>query len=325
MTGACEMQSDSESPACGSACARADTESYDRPSAEWLLEHLERGSLLAQGPMGSQLQSQVGAADIPPAYWNIAERAEVERIHALYRLLGADISITNTFQASAPALARDGIVEAADRVNRAAVSCARRAAAPVTLGSMGPCGVPWTLVGDDGYERARDAYREQARCLLESGASGILLETFCSVRDLAPALDGVGEVLDGMPLLVSFSVDDDCNLLGDGLNIEAACLEALHAGACAVGVNCCSLPAATESVRRLARLTDAAIMARPHSGFPHRDDDGLLVWDEDPAAFAEACVGWCADGARIVGACCGAGPRTLSAMAEALDAAFGRS
>ena len=308
----------------GRGAARFDSaapavDSYDRPAAEWLAEHLERGVLLAQGPMGSMPQAEVGASEVPPAYWNIAERSEVERIHALYRLLGADIAITNTFQASGPALARDGISETVERVNRPAVFCARRAAAPCTLGSMGPCGTDWTLVGDVGYRRALAAYREQARCLLEAGASGILLETFCSMRDIVPALAGVNDVLYGMPLLVSFAVDDDCDLLGDGLGIEAACLEALHSGASAVGVNCCSMLAATESVRRLARLTDKAIMVRPNAGAPHRADGGALSWDEDPVAFAEACAQWRADGARIVGACCGTGLRTLSAMAEVLE------
>ncbi|MBS7157283.1 MAG: homocysteine S-methyltransferase family protein [Collinsella sp.] len=314
-----ELFADGDRFVSGFESDRTDPSTYDRPAAEWLLEHLECGVLLVQGPMGSLLQSQVGAADIPAAYWNIAERAEVERIHRLYRLLGADIAITNTFQASGPALARDAIPESVERVNRAAVFCARRAAAPCTLGSMGPCGVEWTLAGDAGHAEAVGAYREQARSLLEAGASGILLETFCSMRDVVPALDGVGSVLYGMPLLVSFAVDDDCSLLGDGLSIEAACLEALHAGACAVGVNCCSIPAATESVRRLVRLTDRPIMVRPHAGMPRRTDEGELMWDENPAAFAEACELWCADGARIVGACCGAGPRTLSAMAEVIE------
>ena len=48
----------------GSESDRTDPTTYDRPAAEWLLEHLERGVLLAQGPMGSLLQSQIGRAHV---------------------------------------------------------------------------------------------------------------------------------------------------------------------------------------------------------------------------------------------------------------------
>ena len=48
-------------------------EYYDRVAAEALRERLRSDVLLAQGPMGSLLQSECGAADIPPAFWNVAE------------------------------------------------------------------------------------------------------------------------------------------------------------------------------------------------------------------------------------------------------------
>ncbi len=302
-------------PASG---ADIDAEGYDRPGARWLERRISDGVLLVQGPMGSQLMSQVGAHDVPAAFWNVGEPQEVARLHALYRACGADAMLTNTFQASAPALARDGVTAPMRRVNREAVALARRAGAPCTLGSIGMCGIDWLVEDSAEYRAARAAYRDQARELLAAGVSGIMLETFTSTRALAPALEGALDAADGMPVLASFAIDDAGDLLGDGLNIEAACMFAQERGACSVGVNCCSVEAATAAVPRMVRAVPLPVSVRPNAGYPERADDGAPVWREQPEAFAAACPRWVADGARIVGSCCGAGPLTTCALSGVL-------
>lgn len=294
---------------------------YDRTGADWLREQVAERVLLMQGPMGSVLMGQPGGEEVPAAYWNVADPQEVERLHWLYRMSGADIALTNTFQASAPALERDGVGAGVDRINREGVRLAKRAAAPCTLGSVGPCGLDWLIQDSPEYCRARDAYRQQARALLEAGAHGIVLETFTALRALEPALAGVGDVACGMPVLVSFAIDDDGNLLGDGQNIEAACLYVEHVPYCpvfAVGVNCCSLRAATSAVPRMRRATALPLMVRPNAGMPMRGEDGELTWHEDAAAFVRACSAWVRDGARIVGSCCGTTARTTAALSSLL-------
>ena len=77
-----------------------DTSYYNRFGGEELMRRLASETLLAQGPMGSVLLSEYGAADIPPAFWNLAEPQTVSRIHRLYVAAGAQVLITNTFQAS---------------------------------------------------------------------------------------------------------------------------------------------------------------------------------------------------------------------------------
>ena len=84
-----------------------DTSYYNRFGAEELTRRLSSETLLAQGPMGSVLLSEYDAADIPPAFWNLAEPQTVSRIHRLYVAAGAQVLITNTFQASSYALKHD--------------------------------------------------------------------------------------------------------------------------------------------------------------------------------------------------------------------------
>ncbi|AEB06322.1 homocysteine S-methyltransferase [Coriobacterium glomerans PW2] len=296
-----------------------ETAYYNRSGAEELMSRLVDEVLLAQGPMGSVLMSEEGASDVPAAYWNEVEPQEVSRIHELYAASGAQLLITNTFQASTPALGRAGISSSAQQVNRAAVDCARVACPQHLAGSIGPCGVDWLTVRSAEFRRARDAYREQAHALLACGVDALMLETFTSVRDLEPALLGAGDVADGMPLLVSFAIDGSADLVGDGLSIEGAILFAEKHGASAVGVNSCSIDAANAAVRRMARAARTPIMVRPGGDVPVRDDDKGLIWAEDPEAFERACRGWIEGGAHLIGGCCGTTARTTASLAEALD------
>lgn len=295
------------------------TDIYDRVGAERLLGLLSSGVLLAQGPVGSMLMSELCARDIPAAYWNVAEPQEVTRIHRLYVDAGAQVAITNTFQASAPALERDGIGSSVALVCAEAVACAHAAGARNVIGSVGPCGIEWFKEDSAEFRAARSAYREQLHALYAAGCQACMLETFTSIRDLEPAMAAVADVADGMPVFVSFAVDDGGDLLGDGLNIEAATLWTEKHGAVGVGVNCCSIDAATACVPRMARAAKGFVLVRPNAGAPQEVEDGSLVWAEDPEAFAQASVRWAQDGARLVGTCCGATPVSTCAIADALD------
>lgn len=295
-----------------------DTSYYNRPGAEELLSRLDEGPLLAQGPMGSALMSEWGAADIPPVYWNLAEPQTVANLHRLYKAAGAQVLITNTFQASAPALERDEIEASVEEVNRAAVDIARSAHPQLLLGSMGSCGIDWTVRDSPEYRAARDAYRNQARALFAAGVDAVLLETFVSIRELQPALDGCMDAADGMPVFASFVVDETCRLMGDGLNIEAAVVYAEKHGCQAVGVNCCSLTAATACVPRMADAARTPVMVRPNAGNPVVDENGVPRWSEDAPSFARACARWVEDGARLVGSCCGTTAMTTAALADVL-------
>ena len=193
-----------------------DTSYYNRFGAEELTRRLSSETLLAQGPMGSVLLSEYDAADIPPAFWNLAEPQTVSRIHRLYVAAGAQVLITNTFQASSYALKHDQIAPSVAEVNRGAVDDARQAHPQLLLGSMGPICIEWFAEDSAEYREIRGIAREQAHALLNAGVDGLLIETVTSIRNLQPMLAGARDAADGMPVLVSFVVDDKGDLLGDG-------------------------------------------------------------------------------------------------------------
>lgn len=301
------------------------SEGYNVLLARELRDALAGAPMVAQGPMGSALMGEPCGEGVPAAAWNLEEPEAVERWHRRYIEAGAQVLITNTFQASRPALDRDRIDASVATVNRSAVDCARRAAvdgveAPFLLGSIGPCGLDWIGDEDETRIRARAAYAEQAQALLEGGVDGLLLETFTTSRHVEPALEAVKEVCCGMPYLVSFAVGRSGDLLGIDVNIEAAVLFAEQQGASAVGINCCPLETASSVASRLVDTARTPTMIRPNAGAPHRDRDGALIWDEDPGALAKQASVWADAGIALIGTCCGYSPRATWAIADALDA-----
>lgn len=296
----------------------AQADYFDRAGARELMERLQGETLLMQGPMGTMLMGEPDAEGVHAAFWNLAEPQAVQRLHRLYAAAGAQVMLTNTFQASAPALERDGVARDMAEVNRAAVDNARAAGSLPVVGSIGPCGIEWFREDSPEYRAARAAYRDQALALLTAGVSAVMLETFCSIRDLGPALTGVRDIADGMPVLVSFAVDEHGCLLGDGLTIEGAAVYAEQHGASSVGVNCCSIEAADAALPRLLRAARTPVSVRPNAGNPTRTEDGALVWPAPAERFAQACTRWRDAGARLVGCCCGGTPATIAAMADAL-------
>jgi methionine synthase I (cobalamin-dependent) len=143
----------------------------------------------------------------PGERWNLTRPAEVRALHAAYAAAGAEVLLTNTFQANPTALARHGLESQLEAISQAAVRLARAAAGAggCVLGDVGP------ILGGTGYEEFAD--RAALRRVLASleGVDGVLFETCSSPAALAAvqyALHRVPEV-EGLPLLLSLAYHRD--------------------------------------------------------------------------------------------------------------------
>ena len=74
-----------------------------------------------------------------------------------------------------------------------------------------------------------------------------------------------------------------------------------------------SLPDTEEALPLLLAQAPMPVMAYPESGYFRAPDWEFA--EVDPAAFADAAMGWVARGVRIVGGCCGLGPEHIAALA----------
>src|SRR5215475_5596902 len=98
--------------------------------------------LLMDGAMGTELQRAGIREGECYELWNLTQPEKVRAIHQAYLDAGAEVVLTNTFQANPTALERHGLLERLEAINRAGLDLARSAAGPdcFVLASVGPLG-----------------------------------------------------------------------------------------------------------------------------------------------------------------------------------------
>ena len=284
------------------------------------LSHLLAGSpLLSDGGMGTALIARGAAAGSCLEARNLDDPADVELVHRGFVAAGARLILTNTFGAGRFRLARHGLADRVGAINRAGVSIARRAGAAVVGGSIGPLGIRLAPYGRVGVEDARAAYAEQAAALLEGGADLLVIETQSDLRELEQAVAAARDVAPDTAIVASATFTrDDRTVLGETPAQVAARLVALDVAV--IGVNCGEGPAQVLRVLRAMRPAAAGrpLLARPNAGGP-TEVGGRLVYPATPAYVAEHALAFAAEGAAVVGGCCGTGPDHTAAIAAALS------
>ena len=276
----------------------------------------------------------------------------VREIHEKYLQAGADIITTDSFNANAVSLADYGLEPYACEIARAAASVARAAADAFTArnpqkprfvaGSMGPTNRTASMSADVANPASRevtfrqlaDAYREQARGLLDGGADILLIETVFDTLNAKAALYALERLLDDMdmaarpdiaarlmadgrfPVIVSVTVSDRSGRTLTGQTLEAFYTSVSHGPLVAFGLNC-SLGAAEmyPLVKEVARFARCPVSCHPNAGLP----DGLGNYGETPDEMAENMRRMAADGLLdIAGGCCGTTPEYIRAIAAAV-------
>ena len=318
----------------------------NRPS---LLHAFQTRLLVFDGGMGTQVHNL--ELDIERDYLGcenctdvlcLSRPDEIGAIHRAYLEAGADAVTTNSFGGARHVLEEFGLEGRTFELNRRAAEIARAEADALStperprfvLGSLGP-GTKLITLGQIGWDRLFDAYREAAEGLVEGGVDAVLLETCqdllqvkCAVR---AAREGIrrrtGDAM-SLPVLVSVTIELTGTMLV-GSSIEAA-IEALRPLPIdGLGLNCATGPVEMiEPVRALGRLWDRAVTVMPNAGLPVLQD-GKTVYPLQPKGFVEA-MGRLLDLGVIsaVGGCCGTTPehiRLLSAAAEGRPAAGTRA
>ena len=130
------------------------------------LDRLERGAVLADGAMGSQIYARGISYERCYDELNLSDPSLIQRIHRDYIRAGAELIETNTFGANRYKLAPFGLEDRVRDINFRAVKLAREAreecGEPVFLaGAIGPLGQPLAPVGTVSPTEAHAAFREQ--------------------------------------------------------------------------------------------------------------------------------------------------------------------
>ncbi len=285
------------------------------------LTALEQRVLLADGAMGTLLQSR-GVAQHACLEALVLEQPDiVRRVHEDYIAAGADIIETNTFGANRFRLARHGLEAKVRDINFKAARLARDAReihghAVFVAGAIGPTGRMLATADDVRPGDVRAAIREQAEALLEGGVDLLILETFPDIAELREAILAIKSCCD-LPVVAQVTFQRDGRTYAGEPPDEVANI-ASALGADVAGVNCSLGPQSVlEVIDQMAANTSIRLSAMPNAGLP-KFMDGRLVYPATPDYYADYAKKLVLAGANIVGGCCGTTPEHTSAMREML-------
>ena len=254
--------------------------------------------------------------------------ADVTAVHRRYIDVGCDVISTNTW-GLATAL-RDGradLWESTEPVHwmdvaRRGVRLAREAAAEAQREHE--VAVAFSINGDVDTPDGRETIRLLARAFEHDAPDLILVETLTLIRSSTYAT--VEALLDtGLPVWLSFRRcrHGVCGVYGEhwggpeGDTFGRAARRFEEMGVGALAINCLPPDHVTGMLAWLRDFTDLPLGVYPNLGYLSaagwRQEAGVGA-DE----YAELALRWRAEGAQIVGGCCGVGPDQIAAARNAL-------
>ncbi|MEP6669062.1 MAG: homocysteine S-methyltransferase family protein [Chthoniobacter sp.] len=273
------------------------------------LDELQHRVLLGDGAMGTELL----AAGVPAGRCLeelcVSEPDLVRGVHDRYIEAGARLIETNTFGANAVRLAQHGCEHRVSEINWTAAQLAKDVAKGKDVyvaGCVGPLGITAEEAAARGIDR-HEVFTEQIGALLDGGCRIIFLETFLDAGELLIALEAK-QALHHCPVVALLTGNDP-------EKFQAAVAKVRAAEAEVVGVNCVD---GNHALHLLEGLDAGELLAAfPSAGLP-QSHDSQLVYATSPQAFATNALALAERGVRLLGGCCGVGPKHIAAMAVAL-------
>lgn len=294
-------------------------------------------TMLLDGAMGTQLMETNLPSDVPTSCYNVKYPDTIQAIHERYIEAGAQAVLTNTFNANRLMLKRHEAYDVRE-LNEAGVQLARRATAGtdvLVIGDVGPSGSQQQLhdavhdarrIADEAKQHLYEVFKEQAVALAEAGVDAILIETMSYLQEAILATRAATENTD-IPVMCSmvFRIPprsrpgDFKSIWGDSLPDIHRHLE--EVGAKAIGANCGGV---VESMPGLARqmrnLTSSALVFQMNTMSEEVDEQmNKPKQPLTPVEFGQLVSEVVAEGANVVGGCCGTTPDHISEARNVLN------
>jgi 5-methyltetrahydrofolate--homocysteine methyltransferase len=267
---------------------------------------------------------------------SLTQPKAIADIHRKYFLAGADIVETNTFSGTTIAMADYGMEDLVYELNYESAKIAKKVAEELSLenpdkprfvaGAMGPTNKTASMspdVNDPGFraisfEQLREAYRQQAKGLIDGGVDVLLVETVFDTLNAKAALFAIDELKEELnltiPVMISGTITDASGRTLSGQTAEAFMISVSHIPLLSIGFNCAlGAKQLTPYLQTLAQKSNAAVSAYPNAGLPNAFGE----YEESPEDMASQIEEYLEKGLiNIIGGCCGTTPAHISAIAE---------
>jgi len=260
----------------------------------------------------------------------------IKDIHRQYFEAGADIAETNTFGSTWVAQADYHLESYVYRINFEAAKLAKEVADEFTAkephkprfvaGSMGPTTKLASMspdVNNPGYraisfDQLVNAFKEQARGLLDGGADMLLPETITDTLNAKAALFAIQELFEEIgrevPVMISGTITDASGRILSGQTAEAFLISMSHVPLLSIGLNCALGAAALRPyLQVLNEKAPFFVSAHPNAGLPNE----FGQYDQTPDEMAAEIEEFLKEGLiNIIGGCCGSTPEHIKKIAE---------
>lgn len=298
-------------------------------STIWLDKLNNDEIVLIDGATGTELQRRgVPMDEIAWCGAAVLSHPEIVReTHEAYIKVGAEVVIANTFGSTRQMLEPAGYGDQVEQVNRTAVELAIQARENVadhpvavagSLSSMPPGfdrGAYWPP------EQELASYREAAETLVAAGVDLIALEMLEDTQHAPLALQAALET--GVPVWLGVSCKlrkEDDVLIGFGyrdLEMAAVFDKLVPMGPTMVNIMHTDVHAIPRAIELLRQTWDGPVGVYPESGYftqPNWNFVDVIA----PGDLVDEARQWVADGARLLGGCCGTSPDHIRALKKAM-------
>lgn len=283
---------------------------------EQLHEKIAAGVRFLDGATGSNLRKAGMPTGVCTEKWVLEHPEILMDLQRRYAQAGSQIIYAPTFQAQPIALKTVGLENKTEEVNAKLIALSR-AAAPDCLiaGDLTTLAAFCDSWDEGNFDLLVDNYRRQIRGLIDGGADLLIGETLMYPQE-AEAILCAAELEGASCSMYSFTMQLDGSLFS-GAEAGPVLRSLEEAGAAAVGFNCVAADMMTPYlVSKLRRYVKGPLLCKPNAGNPVINMQGQAEYDMGPEEFARICAQCIANGATLIGGCCGTAPEFIRALQE---------
>lgn len=297
-------------------------------------EFLTNHTVVLDGAMSTPLE-RLGADtnnDLWTAKALIDNKELVYEVHKMYFEAGADLIITDTYQANVQAFEKVGYSEKEARnLIKKAVKIAQKARDDYEnrtgkhnyiAGTIGPYGA-YLANGSEyrgDYELSVEEYQQfhlpRIEELVNAEVDILAIETQPKLDEVLAILELLKKKYPQQKVYVSYTLSDD-DTISDGTPLPRA-IHALedYSQVIAVGINCVKLELVEPALKNMKEITDKHLIVYPNSSAVYDPKSKTWSQPKTSATFEELIPNWYEAGARIIGGCCTTGPKEIKAVAD---------
>ena len=273
-----------------------------------------QGPVLLDGATGSNLMKAGMPRGCCTEEWVLAHPEAIVALQRRYVEAGSRILYAPTFQAQPIALARVGLDRQTEAVNAHLAALTRSISDDVLVaGDLTTLAVYTDSFDPANFDLMVENYRRQIKGLMDGGVDLLAAETLMYPLE-AEAILTAAELEGVTCCMYTFTMQSDGSFFS-GREAGPVLKELAEAGAAAVGFNCVAADAFTPAlVSKLRRYVKIPLVCKPNAGVPVIGADGIPVYGQSPAEFAEIMRSCHQNGANLLGGCCGTAPEYIGAV-----------